>query len=105
MPFRPPVRESRLRECCAAVEDADVVQSEESTFKDIVSKSVLAIHPPREVQQQFLEDPSQKGSITLPGCHLLVYIDSPSCHSLHRRIHVAKVPLIGRDLTITMACE
>src|SRR5262245_1262585 len=49
---------------CAAVEDADIVETEEATLKNISALSVFAIHPPGEVEQEFLEDAFQKHSVT-----------------------------------------
>ena len=39
----------------AAVEDADVVEAEKAALKDVFAEAVLAVHPPGEVQQQFVE--------------------------------------------------
>ena len=39
----------------AAVEDADVVQTEEAALEDVPPRAVLAVDPPGEVQEQFLE--------------------------------------------------
>ena len=41
---------------CAAVEDADVVEPEEAALEDVVALGVLAVDPPREVEQQLVED-------------------------------------------------
>src|SRR5262249_23879003 len=38
-----------------AVEDADIVESEESALEHVAALTVLAVHPPGEVQQQLLE--------------------------------------------------
>ena len=39
----------------AAVEDADVVETEEASFEHVLAEAVLAVHPPGEVQQQLVE--------------------------------------------------
>ena len=36
----------------AAVEDTDVVQSQEAALKEVLAKAVFAVHPPAEVQHQ-----------------------------------------------------
>src|SRR5207344_857718 len=47
----------------AAVEDAYVVQPQKSALEDIAAFGILAIHPPREVEQQLVEDALQKCTI------------------------------------------
>src|SRR6516164_4730323 len=44
----------------AAVEDADIVQSEETSFKEVLAESIFAIYPPAEVQRQLSEGPLEK---------------------------------------------
>src|SRR6266403_3242998 len=44
----------------AAVEHPNVVQSEEPALEDVAAFSVLAIHPPGEVQHQLMEDSLQE---------------------------------------------
>ena len=39
-----------------AVEHADVVEAEEAALEDVLALGVLAVDPPREVQQQLVED-------------------------------------------------
>src|SRR4026207_1963448 len=43
------------REWSTAIEDPDIVQSQEASFKHVPAGAVLAIYPPGEVQQQLLE--------------------------------------------------
>ena len=38
-----------------AIEDADVVEPEEAAFEHVAAGAVLAVDPPREVQQQFMK--------------------------------------------------
>src|SRR5258708_39737975 len=51
-----PARGQRL----AAVETANVVQPKESALEYASPLLILAVHPPCEIQQQFLKDPLQK---------------------------------------------
>ena len=53
------------RKRLAAVEDADVVQTEKAALKDVSSLGILAIHPPGEIQQQFLKNPLKKFAVGL----------------------------------------
>ena len=48
-------------------EDADVVQSQETALKDVVSLAVLAVHPPGKVEQEFVEHPLQEVTVSLPS--------------------------------------
>ena len=43
-----------------AIEDADVVEPEEAALEDVVAFRVLAVDPPREVEQQLLEHPLEE---------------------------------------------
>ena len=38
-----------------AVEDPDIIEAEEAAAEDVAALDVLAIYPPGEVEQQFLE--------------------------------------------------
>ena len=46
-----------------AVERADVVEAEEAAFEDVVAFGVLAVDPPREVDQQLLEDALEERAV------------------------------------------
>ena len=43
------------RERCGSVEDADVVEAEEAALEEVVPRAVLAVDPPREVEQELVE--------------------------------------------------
>ncbi len=55
-----------------AVEDTDVVQSQEAAFKDVIPLGVFAVDPPGEVEHQFLEDALQEDGIARPRALLLL---------------------------------
>ena len=44
----------------AAVKDADVVQSKEAAFKEVLAKAIFAVHPPAEVQHQLRKRPPEE---------------------------------------------
>ena len=50
-----------------AIEDADIVQAEESALKNIISFGILAVHPPGEIQQQLVKDALQKEAVACPS--------------------------------------
>ena len=43
-----------------AVENADVVESEKSAFKNIIAFGVFAVYPPRKIKQKFVKNPFEK---------------------------------------------
>ncbi len=86
------------RQRCAAIEDADVVQAQEAAGKDVAPGRVLAIDPPVEVEHQSLERALQEPQVG-PAQLLLVLVQPERGCGVHRRIHVAEVPLVGRNLT------
>ena len=51
---------------CAAVEEADVVQAQEAALEDVAAFGVLAIDPPGEVDEQFLEDALEEEAVARP---------------------------------------
>ena len=62
----------------AAIEDADVVQTEEAALEDVHPLGVLAIHPPREVDQQLVEDALEELTIADAAATLLDLVDAPA---------------------------
>src|SRR5690348_2112899 len=58
--FQPYVAWQRPR----TVEHADVVESEKSAGEDVVALNVFPIHPPGEVNEEFLEDAAQKNTVS-----------------------------------------
>ena len=50
----------------AAVEDADVVEAEEASLEHALSQAVLAIHPPREVDDELIEGALEE--LEIPRC-------------------------------------
>jgi len=47
----------------AAVEEADVVEAEEAAFEDVAAVLVLAVDPPGEVDEEFLEDAFEENAV------------------------------------------
>ena len=88
----------------AAVEDADVVQTQEAAGEDVAPRGVLAIDPPVEVQHQPLKRALQEAQVG-PAQLLLVLVQPERGPGMHRRIHVAEVPLVGRNLPVRVEVE
>src|SRR5208282_5237533 len=88
-----------------AVEDADVVQPEEATFKQVLAKPVFPVHPPTEVQDQLGKRPLEELEVAFSCKGLLRPVEEDRRPGVYRRIDVAEVPLVGRDLTRRMQEE
>ena len=98
------------RELSAAIEDPDVVQAEESAMEQVLPAGVLPVDPPGEVHQQHVERLGQERPLAAfcpgsaggsSGVELLKPepVDERQRGGVHRGVHVAEVPLVGRDLT------
>src|SRR5215471_6845148 len=56
-----------------AIKDADVVEPEKSSLKDVLTFRVFAIDPPGKVQQQLVKDTLQKPDVPIPT--VLLFVD------------------------------
>ena len=74
-----------------AIDRADVVQPHEAALEQVVAFRVLQVDPPGEVDQQLVEDLAEEVEVAaaVDGEHL------QRGPGLHRRVHVAEVPLVG----------
>ena len=86
----------------AAIEDADVVESQKSALKDVLTFGVLAIHPPCEVQHELVEHALEEFKISPSPALLLDLVDAPRSPRVNRRIHVPERPLVRWNLTVGM---
>ena len=86
----------------APVEDADVVEPKEAALENVATAGVLPIHPPGEVDEQLVEDRFEKSAVAFPGGVLLDLVDAPCGPADDRRIDVAEIPFVGRDLAVGM---
>ena len=86
----------------AAVEDADVVEAEKASLEDVLAEAVLAIRPPGEVQHQLVERRPEEVHVRLAAQSLLGAMQEQGRPGMNRRVHVAEIPLVGRDLTAGM---
>jgi hypothetical protein len=92
---RPP-----LRQRSAAVEHPDVVEPAEAALEDVAPGGVLAVDPPGEVQGELLEGVPEELDVALAPAQLLDVVDEERGPGVHRRVHVAEVPLVGGDLAV-----
>ena len=68
-----------------AVEDADVVEAQETALEDVVAERVLPVDPPVEVQQQLVEHPLEERAVALAGLGALDLVDAQRGPGVHRR--------------------
>src|SRR5262249_15412112 len=86
------------RQRLGAVEDADVVQTEEAAREDITADRILAVDPPREIEQQLLERTRQEMPIAATlGANL---VHAPAGPSVYRRVDVREVIVGGGQLAV-----
>ena len=84
----------------AAIEDADVVEPQEAPLKDIPPRAILAVDPPGEIEEQLLEVALEPFLVPFARFGQLQDIGEYRGPGVHRRIDVAKIPFIGRDLAV-----
>ena len=79
-----------------AVDRPDVVEPEEAALEDVRAVAVLAVHPPREVDEQLVEDPAQERGVlpAVDGEHL------ERRPRLHRRVDVVERPLVRGERAV-----
>src|SRR5215469_10133503 len=85
-----------------AVEYTNIVHPEESALENVLAEGVLAVHPPGEVEQHFLEDALKEGVITLAGGRLLNFKDGLCGKGENGWIDAVEIPFIRRDLSVRM---
>ena len=83
-----------------AIEDPDVVQAEEPALEQVAVVGVLAVDPPGEVRQQPVEHPRQELAVALAPDLGLALVHVQRRPRGHRRVDVAEVPLVRRDLAV-----
>src|SRR3954469_5024191 len=89
------------RQLSTAVEDADIVQSQESSGKDVLALWILSVDPPVEIQHQPLERTFQEAHVC-PAEFLFDVKEEQRRPGMYRRIHVAEVPLVCGKLPVGM---
>src|SRR5262249_19037511 len=83
-----------------AIDDGDVVESEEATFEDIVALAVDLVHPPCEVDEKFVETLLQKLLVADTVTFQISVVDAPDRPRMHRRIQIGELPFVRRNLSV-----
>src|SRR5207302_7753002 len=96
------VNVAACRKRSAPVEYSDIVKTEETALKDISSVGIFPVHPPGEVQQQFMENAPQKNEVAwivrvpFAPAFAIDLEDAPGCPGVHRGINVTESPFVCR---------
>src|SRR5205809_6768346 len=95
------LQKSAGRQRFRAVENADVIEPEETAGEKIVAFGVFAVHPPGEVEQQLLECAFKKSAITLPArtSHL---VNAPGGPGVDGWINISTRKFVSRNLAVRL---
>src|SRR5262245_56451589 len=83
-----------------AIEYTDVVETQEAALENIFPEAVLTIDPPGKVGDQLSEGALHELDVSFAAQRLLHSIKKDRGPGVHRRIYVAEVPFISRDLPL-----
>src|SRR6202034_555133 len=85
-----------------AVEDADIIESQEAAFENVLAEAVLAINPPSKVQEQLAEGGFQEIKISRAAPRHVATVEEQGSPGVDGRIDVAEVPFVSGNLTVGM---
>src|SRR5205085_3761640 len=74
---------------------ADVIEPEEPALENIFPFGVFPVHPPRECDQEFVENGFEKSAVAFARLFLLDLVNAPRGPAEHGRINVVEVPFVG----------
>ncbi len=95
------VKVSARRQLGAAVEHADIVEAEKPALEHVAAFGVLAIDPPGEIEHQLVEHALEEPQIAAAAIVIAVdLVHTPRGPGMHRRIDIAKGPLISGHLAV-----
>src|SRR6516165_8169020 len=89
----------------AAIENTDVVEPKETALEKAPAETVLTVNPPPEIRCKLTKDGSQEVEVGLAPQRLLRSIEKNRGPGLDRRINVAEVPLVSRNLPRRMLVD
>src|SRR4029077_17253668 len=78
------------------IEGADVVEAQEPALEDVVALGVLAIHPPREIDEQLVEDAGEE----LEVGRTVDFENPQRSPRMYRWVHVVERPFVRGELTV-----
>ena len=87
-----------------AIEDANVVEPEESACKNILPLRVLPVDPPVEILHEALKRSFQETNVGSPQFAFDIE-EEQCCPCMDRGIHVAEIPFVRWDLSVGMGIQ
>ena len=82
------------------IKHPDIVKTEESALENIHAIGIFAVDPPGEIEQQLVKNFFEKAAVGDAAHSALDFVNAPRRPSMHRRIYIAKRPLICGKLPI-----
>jgi len=79
-----------IRNGLRAIKRTNIVESKESTLKDILTVAVLPVHPPGEVEEKLLEHPFQEFQV-LSAIELSLDFKHSECRPVDTKRIVSRV--------------
>src|SRR5262249_46278192 len=76
------------RQRCGAIKDANIVQTQDAAFEDMVALGVFTVDPPVKIEQQLVEDAFKKGAVELPPHTFLDLVHAPRGPGVYRRVDI-----------------
>src|SRR5579863_7752956 len=84
------------------VENPDVVQAEKTALKNVHAVGVFAIHPPCEIEQEFVEDFFEEAAVSNAAYAPFDFVNAPGGPCMDGWIDVTESPLVSRQLPVGM---
>src|SRR5690606_38499969 len=82
------------------VECVNIIKSQKSATKNIVSVFVLSVYPPGKIKKHLLKNAFQKRNVGL-AVHFLINFENPERRpGVNGWIYIAEIPFISRQLPI-----
>ena len=77
-------------------------KTKEAAAKNIVAFFILSVHPPREIQEKFLEYFFKKKQIRFSLYFFVYFKDSETRPSMNGWIDITQIPFVSRKLSVRM---
>ena len=90
------------RERRGAIEDADIIQAQETALKNIRAFRIFAIDPPSEVEKQFVKNFFKEGAIADATDAAFNFVNAPGGPGVDGRIYVTEGPFVRGELAVRM---
>src|SRR5260370_11760505 len=84
------------------IEHSNIVETQKAALKHVHAIRILAIYPPREIQQEFVKHTLKETSVGAPANAFFNFVNAPRSPRVHWRIDVPERPLISRQLPVRM---